>query len=458
MSKGRRDDSIERYLLRSIQEELEKKWKEAEDKKGISKDARLKIELNKLPSHWSQAICQELGYLERMDKDEQIRHITHILTSKKFLEKLLLELSKSSLFILKYLLSRGGWSTFQTLSRQANTDESGDSWWWVDEPPSSPLGQLRERGLVFVGRTPVKNRFYKIVVIPRELRKILSEILLEVYFLKDAMEKRKRQKKNFLPQEEEDYLELIQEVENCFNKYIDDACMLEQRQIVSFLENLRRKKTPLEEIEQAWEDIQCFIHFTECFSFGKTCLEDFKTWDFSYFVSKFIPREYAEPALTYEEVDRILYNVAEFYKNLKEQGKINSDAQIQQAISCIIRKDGKINKILPPSPKGPEVLLKLDVPREGKCIPFTRNDLWSIIVLCLRYSENWQSIISDLEKKEVSKKITDAKEKKNYLAELKRKIRDSKITPYTLLCCLKPDRREIDRAIRWFYKKKLMWE
>jgi len=34
------NDPGERYLLRSIQMELERKWKEREDRKGISKDRR----------------------------------------------------------------------------------------------------------------------------------------------------------------------------------------------------------------------------------------------------------------------------------------------------------------------------------------------------------------------------------------------------------------------------------
>lgn len=452
----REDDPIGQYLLSCIQAELEKKWREKEDKKGISKDAHLKIELSKLPLQWIQATYHELGYVEKMSKHEQIWYITYILNNAKFLEKILVQLSRSSLFILKYLLSKGGWTTFQSLSRQANTDESSDSWWWTDKPPSSPVGQLRTRGLLFVGRAPVKNRLYKIAVIPRELREILDKILPRVYHLKDRIEQRSRQGKGFLPRDEGKYPELLRDVENYFHRYIDEPFWLKKRQIVTFLQHLRKKNVPFEEIDQAWEDIQCFFNFIQHFSFGKNRLEDFKTWDFSYFVSKFIPEKYEEPALTYEEVRRILHNVAKLYRNLKEKEEIESDKEIQKAVLRIIRKDGKIIRIPSPPAKGPETLLRIAISGSGEHIPFTNNDLWSVIVLCLEYNQSWRTMVSDLEGKGGGKKIVDAERKKDHLAQLHKKMREGRIRPYTILCHLKPDRREIDRAIRWFYKKKFV--
>jgi len=454
-----KDNSIERYLLRSIQEELEKKWKEKEDKKGISKDARLKIELSKLPSHWVKAIYYQLGYVEDVSKKEQIQYITHILCNRKFLKKVLVELSRSSLFIIKYLLEKGGWATFQSLSRQANTDESNDGWWWVEEPPLSPLGQLRVRGLVFVGRAPVKNRLYKIAVIPRELRKLLKEILPEVYSLKKVSERKKVKTKKFSPWEEEDYLELIEEIKTYFKKYVDQDLFLRENQVTRFIQSLRKKNLPLEEIDQVWEDIQCFIDFAQYFSFTKKSLEDFKVWDFSYFVSKFIPQEYGESALNYEETRRILQNIASLYHSLKEAGEIKNDTEIQKAISCIVKEDGKINKIPFPPPKGPEILVKVSPSHGKEDVYFTNNDLWSAIVLHLHYNEDWESMISELEKKKTGEqRIPDAERKKEHLLKLREKIKKCKTTPYNLLCYLKPTRKEIEKATKWFYKERFVSE
>lgn len=452
---GRRwNDPDERWVLRSIQMELERKWKEREDRKGISKDARLKIELNKLPTHWIQAIYQELGYVERISKEEQVEYIAYILRNKRFLEKILVELSRSSLFILKYLLSRGGWATFHCLSRQANTDESDDGWWWEEEPPSSPLGQLRVRGLVFVGRTPIKRRFYKIGVIPRELRNLLEEILPRVYQLKNLLEQRRSREKCFSYSQEGDYLELLQEVRDYFNQ-IRWVPLLSKEQILDFLRYLREKNLPYQDLEQAWEDIQFFLYFVDSHSFDKKNLDDFKSWEFSYFVSRFIPDEYGGPELTYEETHRILHTIAELYRSLKKRGEIGSDVEIQKAITCILKEDGKIVRIPVPPAKGPEALLVTTIPGSNRELVFTNNDLWSTIVLYLQYEENWESMFLDLEKN-LDQGIVDARRKKEYLLQLKRKLEKSRISPFHLLSSLKPDKKEIDKALTWFYKKKLL--
>ncbi len=456
MNDGRWDEQIDRYFLRSMQIAIGKKWKEMEDKKGISKDAHLEIELSKLPVHWRQAICQNLGYINRMSRNDQIFYISNILRNRKFLKKILVELSRSSLFILKYLLSRGGWATFQQLSRQANTDESGDSWWWDEDPPSSPLGQLRARALVFVGKAPVKNKLYKIAVIPRELREILKQLLPEVYKLKDKIEQRRALQKSFSSKNEEDYLELLEEVKDYFED-TDWFSLIKGEQIINFLKYLRNKNLPYEEIDQAWEYLQYFLNFVDHYSFSKESLEDFKAWEFSYFLLDFIPSEYGESALIYEEVRQILYILSEFYKYLKKQGEIKSDAEIQKAITCILKDDGKISRIPAPPARGPEALLMVTVPGYNKELIFTNNDLWCSIVLYLEYDEDLQSMISDLERGEKNNQgIVDAKKKKEHLLQLRKKLEKGKMTPYQLLSYLKPTKKDIEKAIRWFYKKKIL--
>lgn len=456
MNEGRWDEPIDRYLLRSMQMAVGKKWKELEDKKGISKDAHLKIELSKLPAHWRQAICQNLGYAKKMDRDEQILHIAYILRNKKFLEKILVELSRSSLFILKYLLSQAGWATFQQLSRQANTDENEDSWWWDEDPPSSPLGQLRSRALVFVGKAPVRNKMYKIAVIPRELRNILDQVLPSVYRAKEEIEQRRALKKRFSPQEEEDYLDLIEEARDYCNS-TDWFPFVKRESVVNFLKYLRKKNIPLEEIEEAWDCLQYFLNFVDHHTLGKQNLEDLKVWEFSYFLSKFIPEEYGEPTPTYEEARQILYLLTEFYKYLKLEGEIKSTSQVQKAVTRILDENGKIKRIPSPPAKGPEALLRVTVPDNNNELVFTNNDLWSSIILYLEYDEDLQSMIWNLEKEEKNDRgVVDAGKKKKYLLELRKKLEKGKMTPYQLLSYLKPTKKDIDKAIRWFYKRKIL--
>jgi hypothetical protein len=77
---------------------------------------------------------------------------------------------------MRYTLNRGGWVKYGELSRQFG-DETRDGWWWDRNPPQSTIGQLRLRGLLFVGQAPIGSRHYKVAVIPNELREPLRATL-----------------------------------------------------------------------------------------------------------------------------------------------------------------------------------------------------------------------------------------------------------------------------------------
>ena len=456
MNRKESDDSLDRYLLHAIQAELERKWKRAEDRKNITKDACLVTELDKLPAHWTQAIAHQLGYLDPMNKEECVRHIAHALANPVFVMKTLLGLSRSSLYILKYVLSKGGWSTFQVLSRQANTDQSEDSWWWMDEPPTSPLGQLRARGLLFVGRTLIKKRVYKVAVVPRELRNLFGDILPQVYAAKNSRRQRSN-RGDFSSADTKTYLELLENVERCFRMHLPEPFPVTNKQVIRFLERLRLNGRPMDEIDQAWEDIQCLFALIAQNSLQKHDVADLKSWDFSYLVSIFIPKYFNEPKLTHEEVKRILENLAVFYQTLANNGDIPTDREIRVALAHIVQEDGKINRILRPHSRGPENALKMAAPTTEKPVLFTNNDIWIITILCLEYNEDWRAMIGDLEQRGCpDRPIVDAARKRRHLLWLRRKLREHNVTPYKVLWHLKPTTAFITEAKRWFDRKKLI--
>jgi hypothetical protein len=457
MDRKESDDSLERYLLHTIQTELESKWKRAEECKSIARNASLAAELDKLPPHWIQAIAQQLGYLEPMEKADCVLHITHTLGDPAFLQRILVELSRSSLYILKCLLAKGGWSTFQVLSRQANTDESEDSWWWVDDPPTSPLGQLRVRGLVFVGRTLLKTRRYRVAVVPRELRELCRAVLPAAYEMKQHMSERPLGAEHFTPGDTRTYLELLDSVEQCFRRHLPDSFSVKSKQVIRFLERMRLDARPMQEIDQAWEDIQCLFAMVTHASPHKGSIAELRSWDFSYFVSTFIPSYYNESKLAYEEVKRILENLAAFLATVAENGELASDKEIRTALARIPQDDGKINRILRPRARGPEDALRVPSPRANKSILFTNNDLWMIVVLCLEYDEDWQAMTRALERGERSEdRIVDAAEKHRHLLYLRARLLEHGINPYKILWYMKPTASSISEAKRWFDKRKLV--
>ena len=42
-------------------------------------------------------------------------------------------------------------------------------YWWHEHEVNSTIGKLRAKGMLYVGRTMVKGRFYKMALMPKEL-------------------------------------------------------------------------------------------------------------------------------------------------------------------------------------------------------------------------------------------------------------------------------------------------
>ena len=45
---------------------------------------------------------------------------------------------------------------------------------WEKDPPNSPIGLLRRHGLVIVGKMLINNKFFKVILIPKEILEKLS--------------------------------------------------------------------------------------------------------------------------------------------------------------------------------------------------------------------------------------------------------------------------------------------
>jgi hypothetical protein len=59
-------------------------------------------------------------------------------------------------------------------------DEDEDGFFWVERPPTSVPGELRLRGLIFIGMWTFEGRQEKAFMIPRELREPLAKLLIEM--------------------------------------------------------------------------------------------------------------------------------------------------------------------------------------------------------------------------------------------------------------------------------------
>lgn len=177
----RQDDELITLLISpdTLMGYVTRKWREEQESKPLTLNSSLSAALNKCPGHWINGICLNLGLDPKglRKKKNKVQAIVAHLTNPTRLRQVVDELSTISREALSYILEKGGWGRIGPLHRRFG-DEEDVGWFWADdEPAASPLGSLRVRGLLFVGRAGIKGRNYTVAVIPKELRELLKELL-----------------------------------------------------------------------------------------------------------------------------------------------------------------------------------------------------------------------------------------------------------------------------------------
>ncbi len=155
---------------------FEERQRQAIEEKPLPADPSLSRGLKNMPVNWLEAALAAYGLppaRHRREKEEQLKNF---LTRRENLEKVVQEVGDEDRELLKFLLSRGGFSRISAVTRKFGTTD-GDGFFWEEEEPASPLGLLWSRALVMVGKAVLNNRQCKIAAIPVELRPLLKEIL-----------------------------------------------------------------------------------------------------------------------------------------------------------------------------------------------------------------------------------------------------------------------------------------
>ncbi len=137
----------------------------------LSPHSQLTAVLNKYPFQWVDGICNKLSISTKGKKPEKVKIIADKLYSN--LDGVVQELPETSKLALKYILDNGGAVKYVSLKKY--DDEM--SFWWNERPPSSSLGILRVFGLVVVGKMLFGNKFYRVAMVPIEIREKLVDIL-----------------------------------------------------------------------------------------------------------------------------------------------------------------------------------------------------------------------------------------------------------------------------------------
>ena len=146
----------------------------------LKPNTRLKTALTKLPSHWLEAIGRQGDLGEVRNRKDRIDALAEWLPQEENLRKIWNTLPLPSREVVNWiLLERNGAVKIQNLSRRYGAD-TDITWWWNEgQMPETPLGLLRSKGLVYVGKIREGKRRFRIAVVPVELRKALTRIAQE---------------------------------------------------------------------------------------------------------------------------------------------------------------------------------------------------------------------------------------------------------------------------------------
>lgn len=125
--------------------------------------------LNKYPAHWIDGICDNLKINTKgILKKEKIKLITH--TINQDAQIILTTLSNEEKNCLKLIANAGGMIKYGKL----NKFSSDMPYWWHEQGVNSTIGKLRAKGLLYVGKSLVGSKFYKMALIPLEVVSVIQ--------------------------------------------------------------------------------------------------------------------------------------------------------------------------------------------------------------------------------------------------------------------------------------------
>lgn len=140
---------------------------------ALNINATLHSCLNKLPTEWINAIAMFWKRPAIKTKRERVKDLAMFLIDENSISVTAENISPIEKQVLKMVLDHDGYTQYGKLQRKFGSEED-DSYWWTNSPPQSTIGKLRYKGLIYVGKAPVKSRNYKIALIPKDLLPIIE--------------------------------------------------------------------------------------------------------------------------------------------------------------------------------------------------------------------------------------------------------------------------------------------
>lgn len=145
----------------------------------IQPGTKLLSAMNKFPSYWVDAMCSAIGIDTGIVsvKRDKIREIRDKLATGYALKLLRENFKDDQISAIKKIRDNGWIIKYGLLSKQFSTDIS---LFWNEHKPESDIGILRLYGFVIVGKLLMGSRYYKVALIPIEIRSQVEEFFSSI--------------------------------------------------------------------------------------------------------------------------------------------------------------------------------------------------------------------------------------------------------------------------------------
>lgn len=152
-------------LMHAYEDDQIKRFEDIQLKKSSTFQSIMK----KYPAHWINWMSDHYHVNQNLKKDK-IKDIERKLLSE--LPSVVLQLSNEAKEILHYCIENNGVVKYRKLKKY----DDAFRFFWNEESIESPIGELRQKALLFIGKMRFNERNYKVAFIPNEIRGLLKDI------------------------------------------------------------------------------------------------------------------------------------------------------------------------------------------------------------------------------------------------------------------------------------------
>jgi hypothetical protein len=446
------DFDVESALLTSeltdeLVRHLAENWRAEEENKRINVNVSLNAALGKTPTKWIDAACRvnrvALKGAVRRDRRAKIIALVSALTNPDELAQCVREMPAHARAALRRVVENGGWLRLNELTRDFGGME-GDGWFWDEEPPTSSLGELRRRALLYVGKTSLNKegrsgkRLFKVAVVPQDLRYLLRDILADAAIRRE--EESAVEARFATP---EDLLADALDAARSHYAGLEWKPPIAQAEVESFLRRTSREGfNPV----LIWLGVDILLTFIERNLHEIQSADDLCGYHVSELATTFVDHNYLQ-RWTLRERRNVIEIVRRLYGHLHASDRISDDTfdEIEQACKRLSSGARKLNLINRPPPLGGELIFTRLNPNTGDEERYTYNHQRLLMAWAGAFHQDWRTMLS------VCETVPGGKQKAALIHEL--------IALDPGVCDLivsQADEDEFDRAILWFYEEKVL--